>query len=179
MLNKNNQLKQRCELMLKKLSQRFLFIGLTSKVTNSAHLNLCLKANLKSHMKFYCIWTDTFLCAGWKSQSPDQQLWKNRLENNCQFFACKYSAEAKSVELCLSFPWTCKCKSLNANQCLHVELSPSWLIKTLLLWKGRTEFQCMHRWKKHLDPDLIKGYWSKEEDEKVEKLHQKCDADFA
>lgn len=25
----------------------------------------------------------------------------------------------------------------------------------------------MHRWKKHLDPDLVKGYWSKEEDEKV------------
>lgn len=130
MLNKKNQLKQRCELMLKKLSQRFLFIGLTSKVTNSAHLNLCVKANLKSRMKFYCIWTDAFLCAGWKSQNPDQQLWKNRLENNCQFFACKYSAEAKSVELCLSFPWICKCKSLNANQCLHVELSSSWLIKT-------------------------------------------------
>lgn len=54
MLNKKNQLKQRCELMLKKLFL-FLFIGLTSKVTNSAHLNLCLKANLKSHMKFYCI----------------------------------------------------------------------------------------------------------------------------
>ncbi|XP_074500865.1 v-myb avian myeloblastosis viral oncogene homolog-like 2a isoform X2 [Sebastes fasciatus] len=35
---------------------------------------------------------------------------------------------------------------------------------------GRTEFQCMHRWKKHLDPDLVKGYWSKEEDEKIVEL---------
>ena len=36
-------------------------------------------------------------------------------------------------------------------------------------WQGRTEFHCMHRWKKHLDPDIIKGFWSKEEDEKVHK----------
>ncbi|KAL6119938.1 uncharacterized protein ACO6RY_04396 [Pungitius sinensis] len=35
---------------------------------------------------------------------------------------------------------------------------------------GRTEFHCMHRWKKHLDPDLIKGFWSKEEDEKIVEL---------
>ncbi|GAA6220069.1 uncharacterized protein LOC108891641 isoform X1 [Lates japonicus] len=35
---------------------------------------------------------------------------------------------------------------------------------------GRTELQCMHRWIKHLDPDLVKGYWSKEEDEKIIEL---------
>ncbi|XP_056240859.1 v-myb avian myeloblastosis viral oncogene homolog-like 2a isoform X5 [Seriola aureovittata] len=35
---------------------------------------------------------------------------------------------------------------------------------------GRTEFQCMIRWKKHLDPDLVKGFWSKEEDEKIIEL---------
>uniref|UniRef100_A0A3B4UU27 V-myb avian myeloblastosis viral oncogene homolog-like 2a n=1 Tax=Seriola dumerili TaxID=41447 RepID=A0A3B4UU27_SERDU len=35
---------------------------------------------------------------------------------------------------------------------------------------GRTEFQCMLRWKKHLDPDLVKGFWSKEEDEKIIEL---------
>ncbi|XP_067382142.1 v-myb avian myeloblastosis viral oncogene homolog-like 2a isoform X4 [Channa argus] len=38
---------------------------------------------------------------------------------------------------------------------------------------GRTEFQCMRRWKKCLDPDLIKGYWSKEEDEKILELVNK------
>lgn len=38
---------------------------------------------------------------------------------------------------------------------------------------GRTEFQCMRRWKKQLDPDLIKGYWSKEEDEKILQLVNK------
>ncbi|XP_072222400.1 v-myb avian myeloblastosis viral oncogene homolog-like 2a isoform X2 [Leuresthes tenuis] len=35
---------------------------------------------------------------------------------------------------------------------------------------GRTEIQCMLRWKKHLDPDLIKGFWSKEEDDKIVEL---------
>ncbi|XP_076598133.1 v-myb avian myeloblastosis viral oncogene homolog-like 2a isoform X1 [Chaetodon auriga] len=35
---------------------------------------------------------------------------------------------------------------------------------------GRTEFQCVHRWKKHVDPDLVKGCWSKEEDEKIIEL---------
>ncbi|XP_010739192.3 v-myb avian myeloblastosis viral oncogene homolog-like 2a isoform X1 [Larimichthys crocea] len=38
---------------------------------------------------------------------------------------------------------------------------------------GRTELQCMHRWKKHLDPDIVKGYWSKEEDEKIVELVDK------
>ncbi|XP_044208440.1 v-myb avian myeloblastosis viral oncogene homolog-like 2a isoform X1 [Thunnus albacares] len=35
---------------------------------------------------------------------------------------------------------------------------------------GRTEIQCMQRWKKHLDPELVKGFWSKEEDEKITEL---------
>nr|XP_020473974.1 uncharacterized protein LOC109970622 isoform X2 [Monopterus albus] len=38
---------------------------------------------------------------------------------------------------------------------------------------GRTEFHCRHRWKKHLDPGLVKGYWSKEEDEKIIELVNK------
>uniref|UniRef100_A0A3Q0QVU7 MYB proto-oncogene like 2 n=1 Tax=Amphilophus citrinellus TaxID=61819 RepID=A0A3Q0QVU7_AMPCI len=28
----------------------------------------------------------------------------------------------------------------------------------------------MHRWQKHLDPELVKGFWSKEEDEKIVEL---------
>ncbi|XP_034152034.1 v-myb avian myeloblastosis viral oncogene homolog-like 2a [Esox lucius] len=35
---------------------------------------------------------------------------------------------------------------------------------------GRTEYQCMHRYMKALDPDLIKGTWTKEEDDKVIEL---------
>ncbi|XP_042155199.1 v-myb avian myeloblastosis viral oncogene homolog-like 2a isoform X1 [Oncorhynchus tshawytscha] len=38
---------------------------------------------------------------------------------------------------------------------------------------GRTEYQCMHRYMKALDPDLIKGTWTKEEDDKVIELVSK------
>ncbi|XP_056461689.1 v-myb avian myeloblastosis viral oncogene homolog-like 2b [Gadus chalcogrammus] len=38
---------------------------------------------------------------------------------------------------------------------------------------NHTEQQCQHRWFKVLDPDLVKGPWTKEEDEKViELVHQ-------
>ena len=33
--------------------------------------------------------------------------------------------------------------------------------------QGRTDVQCLHRWQKVLKPGLVKGPWSKEEDEKV------------
>ncbi|CAN0826330.1 Transcription factor MYB3R-1 [Linum grandiflorum] len=32
-------------------------------------------------------------------------------------------------------------------------------------FKDRTDVQCLHRWQKVLDPELVKGPWSKEEDE--------------
>uniref|UniRef100_A0A667ZWV9 V-myb avian myeloblastosis viral oncogene homolog-like 2b n=1 Tax=Myripristis murdjan TaxID=586833 RepID=A0A667ZWV9_9TELE len=35
---------------------------------------------------------------------------------------------------------------------------------------NHTEHQCQHRWFKVLDPDLVKGPWTKEEDEKVIEL---------
>ncbi|XP_047232252.1 v-myb avian myeloblastosis viral oncogene homolog-like 2a isoform X2 [Girardinichthys multiradiatus] len=41
---------------------------------------------------------------------------------------------------------------------------------------GRTELQCILHWKKHLDPELVKGPWSKEEDEKIVELVNKYGA---
>ncbi|XP_059456448.1 uncharacterized protein LOC132186486 [Corylus avellana] len=35
---------------------------------------------------------------------------------------------------------------------------------------GRTDVQCLHRWQKVLDPSLVKGPWSKEEDDLTMKL---------
>nr|XP_043894471.1 v-myb avian myeloblastosis viral oncogene homolog-like 2a isoform X1 [Solea senegalensis] len=35
---------------------------------------------------------------------------------------------------------------------------------------GRTGIECMNRWKKHLDPELLNGNWTKEEDEKIKEL---------
>ncbi|XP_010785412.1 transcriptional activator Myb-like, partial [Notothenia coriiceps] len=33
--------------------------------------------------------------------------------------------------------------------------------------EGRTDGQCQHRWQKVLNPELVKGPWTKEEDQKV------------
>lgn len=41
-----------------------------------------------------------------------------------------------------------------------------WFICYLLFvagyFKDRTDVQCLHRWQKVLNPDLVKGPWSKE-----------------
>ncbi|XP_078179506.1 transcription factor MYB3R-3-like [Carex rostrata] len=37
----------------------------------------------------------------------------------------------------------------------------------------RTEVQCLHRWQKVLNPELIKGPWNREEDEKIIELVEK------
>jgi len=44
------------------------------------------------------------------------------------------------------------------------------LISTHFLQPPRTEYQCQQRWQKVLNPDLIKGPWTKEEDAKVIEL---------
>ncbi|TKY70919.1 Myb-related protein 3R-1 [Spatholobus suberectus] len=38
---------------------------------------------------------------------------------------------------------------------------------------GRTDVQCLHRWQKVLNPDLVKGSWTKEEDDCLIKLVRK------
>ncbi|XP_039688776.1 transcription factor MYB3R-2-like [Medicago truncatula] len=35
---------------------------------------------------------------------------------------------------------------------------------------GRTDVQCLHRWQKVLNPDLIKGPWSEQEDNQLSEL---------
>ncbi|CAA7033623.1 unnamed protein product [Microthlaspi erraticum] len=37
----------------------------------------------------------------------------------------------------------------------------------------RTEVQCLHRWQKVLNPDLVKGPWTQEEDDKIVELVEK------
>uniref|UniRef100_A0A3B5LEE9 Transcriptional activator Myb n=1 Tax=Xiphophorus couchianus TaxID=32473 RepID=A0A3B5LEE9_9TELE len=42
--------------------------------------------------------------------------------------------------------------------------------------ENRTDVQCQHRWQKVLNPELIKGPWTKEEDQRVIELVQKYGA---
>uniref|UniRef100_A0A1J3DJP9 Myb-related protein 3R-1 n=1 Tax=Noccaea caerulescens TaxID=107243 RepID=A0A1J3DJP9_NOCCA len=48
----------------------------------------------------------------------------------------------------------------------------SWK-KIAEFFPDRTEVQCLHRWQKVLNPDLIKGPWTQEEDEKIVELVEK------
>ncbi|KAH7435843.1 hypothetical protein KP509_06G081400 [Ceratopteris richardii] len=41
------------------------------------------------------------------------------------------------------------------------------------LLKDRTDVQCLHRWQKVLNPSLVKGPWTKEEDDKIIELVKK------
>ncbi|KAJ4908530.1 myb domain protein 3r-4 [Raphanus sativus] len=40
-------------------------------------------------------------------------------------------------------------------------------------FKDRTDVQCLHRWQKVLNPELVKGPWTKEEDDMIVQLIQK------
>ncbi|KAL4354493.1 hypothetical protein GQ457_06G007440 [Hibiscus cannabinus] len=41
------------------------------------------------------------------------------------------------------------------------------------IFPGRSEVQCLHRWQKVLHPDLVKGPWTREEDDKIIELVSK------
>nr|GEW89373.1 transcription factor MYB3R-1 isoform X1 [Tanacetum cinerariifolium] len=43
-------------------------------------------------------------------------------------------------------------------------------------FKDRTDVQCLHRWQKVLNPELVKGPWTKEEDEELIRLVEKYGA---
>ena len=40
-------------------------------------------------------------------------------------------------------------------------------------FENRTDVQCLHRWQKVLNPDLVKGPWTQEEDEKLAQMVNK------
>jgi hypothetical protein len=40
--------------------------------------------------------------------------------------------------------------------------SPLLLLSVATYFQGRTDVQCLHRWQKVLNPELIKGCWTKE-----------------
>ncbi|XP_071703522.1 transcription factor MYB3R-3-like [Rutidosis leptorrhynchoides] len=45
--------------------------------------------------------------------------------------------------------------------------------KIALSVPGRSDVQCLHRWQKVLDPELVKGPWTKEEDDHIKELVEK------
>lgn len=50
---------------------------------------------------------------------------------------------------------------------LHLTFQAKNWKKIASYFPDRTDVQCLHRWQKVLNPDLVKGPWTKEEDAKV------------
>lgn len=78
---------------------------------------------------------------------------------NCGPNDWKYIAGFLSVSL-----FTSEMHSESSHERFLVQF---YISAVLLLLQNRSEHQCQHRWFKVLDPDLVKGPWTKEEDEKV------------
>lgn len=52
----------------------------------------------------------------------------------------------------------------------------STVILAAEFFTDRTDVQCLHRWQKVLNPDLVKGAWTKEEDDRIMELVNKYGA---
>lgn len=52
------------------------------------------------------------------------------------------------------------------KKAVHAHKGKSWK-KISEFFEDRTDVQCLHRWQKVLNPELVKGPWTKEEDELV------------
>nr|XP_043905789.1 transcriptional activator Myb isoform X2 [Solea senegalensis] len=63
----------------------------------------------------------------------------------------------------------------NLKKLVELHGSDDWKRIASLL-TNRTDVQCQHRWQKVLNPELIKGPWTKEEDQRVIELVQKYGA---
>lgn len=64
--------------------------------------------------------------------------------------------------------WTAEEDELLRRAVEHYK-GKSWK-KIAECFKDRTDVQCLHRWQKVLNPELFKGPWSKEEDQKIIEL---------
>ncbi|KAL0327551.1 UNVERIFIED_CONTAM: Transcription factor R-4 [Sesamum angustifolium] len=65
-----------------------------------------------------------------------------------------------------------KLRPFTVSTCV-TEMGPIVLWKHSECFKDRTDVQCLHRWQKVLNPELVKGPWSKEEDEIIIELVSK------
>ena len=68
----------------------------------------------------------------------------------------------------MSGHWS-KDEDCNLTKAVAINNGKNWK-KIAEVLPGRTDVQCLHRWQKVLNPELVKGPWSEEEDNLVIKL---------
>ncbi|EGR34704.1 myb protein, putative, partial [Ichthyophthirius multifiliis] len=91
-----------------------------------------------------------------------QEIDQNKINNKIQF---KYSSTEKN---CAKRWWTPEEDNL-LKQLVNQLGAKNWK-KIASYFLERSNVQCLHRWQKVLNPSLVKGPWTKEEDEIVTKL---------
>ncbi|XP_020523604.1 transcription factor MYB3R-1 isoform X2 [Amborella trichopoda] len=77
---------------------------------------------------------------------------------------CYNGRQWKEIGCCLHLTWM----AIITRQLLSIPLYAAMQHDTFFTY--RTEVQCYHRWHKVLNPDLVKGQWSKEGDDMIIEL---------
>eukprot|EP00124_Ichthyophonus_hoferi_P001378 Ihof_evm3s70 gene=Ihof_evmTU3s70 len=60
--------------------------------------------------------------------------------------------------------------SVQEDEYLRVKISQNACFAEVSAQLGRTEAECRYRWQTVLDPNRVKGYWTREEDDKIVEL---------
>ncbi|NXR07789.1 MYBA protein, partial [Semnornis frantzii] len=93
-------------------------------------------------------------------------------DENFQYMDHDYEVpQQKVVKICNRVKWT-RDEDERLKKLVEQHGTDDWAFIASHL-QNRSDFQCQHRWQKVLNPELIKGPWTKEEDQRVIELVQK------
>lgn len=108
--------------------------------------NVCWKRGIISFILFKLI------IKGWKAEKTRGATRNWGMETSSYFFPCKYWVHLVTVP----------------SRTVVAGPAVGWSVALCVpVTQGRTDGQCQHRWQKVLNPELVKGPWTKEEDQKV------------
>ncbi|XP_054035008.1 myb-related protein A [Dryobates pubescens] len=94
-------------------------------------------------------------------------------DENLQYMDHDYEVPQQKVlkKICNRVKWT-RDEDERLKKLVEQHGTDDWAFIASHL-QNRSDFQCQHRWQKVLNPELIKGPWTKEEDQRVIELVQK------
>lgn len=104
-------------------------------------------------------------------QSPAQPSTANGTNNNLQRMRSSNGRISGPTRKSTRGQWTSDEDEL-LRKAVELYKGKNWK-KIAECFKDRTDVQCLHRWQKVLNPELIKGPWSKEEDDMIIQLVHK------
>uniref|UniRef100_A0A8B9ZIH4 MYB proto-oncogene like 1 n=1 Tax=Anas platyrhynchos TaxID=8839 RepID=A0A8B9ZIH4_ANAPL len=118
------------------------------------------------------------ICTGWGKKAWKESLEKKKSysdeeENDRQYADHDYEVPQQKglKKICSRVKWT-RDEDERLKKLVEQNGTDDWAFIASHL-QNRSDFQCQHRWQKVLNPELIKGPWTKEEDQRVIELVQK------